>query len=156
MYNFFQIAKLLESWGFSKNKILHTYAKSQVGKKLSGVKADISVGCVEAFLNVFNGCFGWKPTESLHTATLYKALSGSIRFRKLDIGEVAQDGDIILAVTGSGLQGKVGHVGIFDGTKIMSNNSLTGIWDTHIDIGIWIKRYIVDYHMPLHIFRVLW
>lgn len=154
MYNFFQIAKLLESWGFSKSKVLYASAKQHLGKKVSGIRADISVGCVEGFETVYKNCFGSNLQDGLHTTQIFKVLNSSYKFRKLNGGEVGREGDIIIAVTGSGLPGKVGHIGIIsDNMKIMSNNSLNGLWDEHLDVSIWIKRYIVDYRMDLHIFR---
>ena len=54
-----QITKFLEAMGFSKSKILYTYAKSQLGNKKSGVRTDKEVGCVEAFENILYEAFGF-------------------------------------------------------------------------------------------------
>ncbi len=150
------LAKLLSVFITNKRELFYAYSKTQLGQKLCGVKAPIALGCVETFENVFYGCFGRHVQQGVGTGGLYDALKGSIRFRELGIGEPALRGDILIAVTGQGLKGTVGHVGIYgDNAKIYSNNSLTGIFDDHLDLGLWISRYSVSYKMPLHVFRII-
>ncbi len=53
-------------------------------------------------------------------------------------------GDVLISTTGTG-NGNVpnGHVGILgEGGLVMSNNSYTGLFDTHLNLTSWKARYI--------------
>ena len=149
------LIKLLEALGVNKREQLYAYAVTQLGNSLSGVKAPIELGCVEAFCNVVNGFAGATVFDMVHTAEIRKALDRSIRFQKLSDGEPMKRGDIIVSVTGEGKAGTRGHIGIYDGKSFMSNNSKTGKWDNHIPLGLWIGRYLIEYRMPLHRYRIV-
>ena len=149
------LVKLLEALGVNKREQLYAYAVTQLGMKLSGVKAPIEYGCVEAFCNVINGFFGQVIFDETYTDTIKKELDKSFRFIKLTDGEPIKRGDIIVEMTGEGVKGTIGHIGIYDGHRIMSNNSKTGLWDNHIDIGLWVKRYFIEYKKPIHRYRIV-
>lgn len=150
-----QITKFLEAMGFSKSKILYTYAKSQVGNKKSGVKAPIAFGCAEAVNKIFLECFGTEIGGDVSTLRMYQALSRSIKFSKVTTAPEA--GDIVISPTGYG-NGSLanGHVGICsEQFKILSNNSDTGKWEENYTIPTWYKRYAIQGGFPVYFFRVI-
>jgi len=64
-------------------------------------------------------------------------------------------GCIILSPTGHG-NGKIrGHVGIEGNNSIMSNNSKTGLWDTHWDSQRWYDYYTVYGGIKTYYFELL-
>lgn len=147
-----QLASLLSVLIGDKRERLFAYASTQIGVKKSGIRASIDVGCVEAFINVFMECFNVFLSPTLSTTVLNRELNSSIRFKKIGIMEVKR-GDIIISPT-NGKQ--IGHVGIMgDRGVVMSNNSRTGKWDTHLDIGKWYVRYDKEYGLPVNFYRIV-
>jgi len=64
-------------------------------------------------------------------------------------------GDIILSVTGMGIKGSRGHVGIYDGvSRILSNDSNTGLLKDNWTLTGWIGKYQTTQKMPTFYFRV--
>lgn len=150
------LASLLAVFGINKREILYAYAKSQIGKQKSGIKAPIEYGCAEAVNRIFRECFGGDEIGGdVSSARLYQALSSSFRFTR--VNSPALRGDIIISPTGMG-NGSIpnGHVGIVsDALKIMSNNSANGIWDEHLDSFAWTKHFAIDGGYPVYFFRVV-
>lgn len=154
MFDFLPIARLIESLGFSKSKVLYGYAKSQIGKVKSGIKAPKEFGCAEATNRIFRECFGNDIGGDVSTTRMYQALLNSPRFVKVD---KPQAGDIVISPTGYG-SGALsnGHVGIVgEKDEIMSNTSASGKWESNYTISSWNKRYLVKGGFPVHFFRVV-
>lgn len=64
-------------------------------------------------------------------------------------------GCIIISPTGHG-NGKIrGHVGVEGNNSIMSNNSKTGLWDTHWDSKRWYDYYTVHGGIKTYYFELL-
>lgn len=154
MILFTQTAKLLEVLGFSKGKVLYTYAISQTGKVKSGIKAPKEYGCAEAVNRIFKECFGNEAGGDVSTARMYESIRSSYRFAKV---VVPMPGDIVISPTGYGngsLQN--GHVGIVsEKGRIMSNSSATGLWEENYTIESWSKRYQIQGGFPVVYFRVV-
>jgi Bacteriophage peptidoglycan hydrolase. len=149
--------KLLEVLGVSKRETLYGYAKSQIGKKKSGIKAPKEYGCAEAVNRIFKECFGYEIGGDVSTARLYQVLLSGPRFTKIKAPNRALRGDIVISPTGYG-SGAIanGHVGIFsDDGKIMSNNSYTGLWEENYDSYSWVKRYVLEGGYPMEVFRII-
>lgn len=130
----------------------------EVATKYIGVDASPSdlapdeLGCAESVSNILIEA-GCDLAVCLSTNRLYHVLSESSFWKP---ATDPQKGDVILAVTGQGGKNGVtnGHVGIIGkGTTIMSNNSATGKWDTHLNLATWDSRYTQLGGYPKYIFR---
>ena len=122
---------------------LYLKGKECLGKDMSATQD--SLGCVEALSAVFKLATGQELGENLSTIRLYNSLLADKRFQRIIEPEL---GSIILSPT----NGKnTGHTGIIsDNLKVMSNNSILDIWDEHLDMAIWKKRYA---SFPIVFFR---
>ena len=143
------LAKLLSVFGINKREQLYAYATTQIGLR-ECFRAPIAYGCADSLNTVFKGCFGQEIGGDVSTLRLYNALQASSRFIKVISVDQSLRGDIIIAPTSMGNDSVPnGHCGILrEGGVIMSNNSDTGLWDTHLNINTWIARYIVQGGYP--------
>ncbi len=75
------------------------------------------------------------------TYTLREKILKSWKYDKVDS---PQKGDVLISATGTG-NGNIpnGHCAVLiDNNLLASNNSYTGMWDTHYTIDSWKKRYV--------------
>ena len=122
---------------------LYLKGKECLGKDMSATQD--SLGCVEALSAVFKLATGQELGENLSTIRLYNRLLADRRFQRIIEPEI---GSIILSPTNGQ---NIGHTGIVsDNGKIMSNNSILDIWDEHLDLATWKKRYA---SFPIVFFR---
>ncbi len=106
-------------------------ARTLLGKDASPQNlAPKEYACAESVSSILHSLWPEIPVIT-GTWTLWDYLEHSTLFYKND---KPVDGCIIIAPT-SGIA--VGHTGIMDGSVVMSNNSNTGLWDTHITLGTW-------------------
>src|SRR3990167_847757 len=98
---------------------------------------DREVGCVRAVKILYERCFNKKLCQSDHTADLYRFLSASPDFVKI---EQPEKGCVVLNPTGFG-NGKIrGHTGIWTKDGVMSNDSrkgLEGVWRLNYSHSYW-------------------
>jgi hypothetical protein len=118
---------------------LYTIAKSFLGKRLTLDKSvPKDIGCAQAMSYILKEV-GYKiPKGGISgTYTLYEWLNKN--FYKTD---KLEPGCILISVTGTG-NGKLrGHVGVvLDDGIIASNNSATGLLDTHWKYENWVPYY---------------
>ena len=86
------------------------------------------------------------------TYTMYEFLMKS--YTQVSKNEFSK-GDIIISVTGMGIKGSRGHVGIYDGvSRILSNDSNTGLLKDNWTLTGWIGKYQTTQKMPTFYFRV--
>ena len=140
----------------STRDTLYTVAKSLLGKHLTlNPLVDQRLGCAQALSYVLKQV-KWTsiPKHGIDgTAGLLQWFNGHIELFK-EVSE-PQIGTIILNVTGTG-NGKVrGHVGIVGKNSIMSNNSQSGLWDTHWDLETWKAYYEKFGGMKTHYFDIV-
>ena len=118
---------------------LYQVALSFLGKEASPLdRAPDDLACAESVNNVHRIALGVEIGGDLSTTKMYVVIQNSHLFY-----EVTEPGtgDIVLSPTGY-VKTPNGHVGIMgDEGVVMSNNSLTGLWDKHIKLEDWKKRY---------------
>lgn len=118
---------------------LYTVAKSLLGKRLTlDNSVPKNVGCAQALSYILKEAGYAIPKGGISgTYTLYGWLQKN--FLKTD---TLEKGNIIISVTGTG-NGKIrGHVGVvLDDEVIASNNSKTGLLDTHWKYENWKAYY---------------
>ena len=137
----------------SQGEKIYTHAQALRGKDASprDVASD-EYGCAESVSTILATLF--PPFQVVTgTYTLYMVLKGAVEFMEVS---TPLRGDILISPTGFGGQGGIsnGHVGIVSDNRIvMSNNSLTGLWDTHYTLDSWRERYQVIGGYPVKFFR---
>lgn len=134
----------------SKDSIIYKTAKSFLGKDMA--KYQNEFGCAEALIEIVRLATGIILNGGFSTYLLYGALKNSKDFIQVSIPE---RGDIIISPSGYGNK-KVpnGHTGIIsDNGWIMSNNSIDGLWDEHINLTEWNRLYKSIGNYPVLFFR---
>jgi hypothetical protein len=135
-----QLSILLQILGLQKQieviqgnpAVILDKARSLLGQDASPQNlAPKEYACAESVSSVLNSLWPEIPVVT-GTYTLWNYLNTSPLFYKSD---GPADGCVIIAPTGTGIG--VGHTGIVDGDKVMSNNSATGLWDKHITLKSW-------------------
>lgn len=114
------------------------YSQLCVGVDLSMIAPD-ELGCAESVSRLLNTLDEQTPIV-LGTWTLNDyILKNKNRFEILN---KAEDGCIVIAVTGTG-NGKIknGHVGFYVKGRVLSNNSYTGKFDNHYPLEAFVARY---------------
>lgn len=129
---------------------LYTTAKSLLKKRLTlDASVPKNVGCAQALSYVLKECGYPIPKGGISgTASMYEWL-----FDNFDKVEAGQPGDIIINVTGTGISTRRGHCAVMGKYQIMSNNSITGKWDTQWELPNWIRFYEEQGKMKTHYFR---
>lgn len=119
---------------------LYVTAFSLLGKHLTmDESVDKSVGCAEALSYVFMKSGLELPYKGLPgTKDIDKWCKENLR--KVETPDV---GDVIVSITDSGNGSVRGHCGIVGKHHVMSNNSLTGLWDDHWTLEEWLEHYKV-------------
>jgi len=156
---------LLEGFGFSKRRILAEYAQICVGKDLNGGTVDKDVACAVVVNNICNNALGFTVGGGASTYNMLQFLKMNPRWGQVKLEE-AQKGDLIIAATGTRTapsnisNGHVGYLAddVGDGicpTKIISNNSSSGLVDTHFTLGSFWQRYATEGKYPITIHRLL-
>ena len=109
-------------------------------------------GCAEAVDNVVFNTFRDYAGGDLSTYRMYHSIQYNKKFIRVN---TPLKGDIILSPTGyGGRTVKNGHVGIVGNNGvIMSNNSQTGLWDTHFTLDSWNDRYVKKGGYPVYYYR---
>ena len=144
---------------------LHLYntGKISLGRRLTlDSSVPINLGCAQAVSKVlYDTKFTSIPKRGLSgTASLLKwCEENPSLFEKLDEPE---KGCVIISPTGKGNGVTRGHTGILgelgkmmpDDYAIMSNNSITGKWDTQWSLTRWKDFYGVYGGLPVHYFRL--
>ncbi len=136
------IAQLVKILGGTNSQALFAYAKTQIGRVKSGIKAPIMLGCVEAVNHVFGECFGAPIDQSVGTTVIYNTLVTDKRFEQ---EQDPAEGYIVISYGYRNGPVTNGHIGIVsDGGKVMSNNSSNGMWDEHLTLASWKDRYVTQ------------
>lgn len=138
---------------------LHAAALSFIGRDASpNDAAPDELGCAESVNEIYKSVFGKKISEknSLSTYWMYKDLKDKPRF---EVVLHPAPGDIIISPTGYGLHNSpipAGHVGIVtNNDRILSNNSLNGLWQDTYSLSSWDQRWGIKGGYPVLYFRVL-
>lgn len=114
------------------------YSQLCKGVDLSMLAPD-ELGCAESVSRLLNILDDRTPiVTGTWTLNDYILKNGS----RFEILKKAEDGCIVMAVTGTG-NGilKNGHVGFYVKGRVLSNNSYTGEWDDHYSIEEFVARY---------------
>ncbi len=131
---------------------LYNFAKSQIGKDIAPIQQELA--CMEA-VNMLFAKFTGNQIGGGHSTYLgYRALKTNKRFIQTSNPQL---GDVIISPSGYG-NGMIsnGHIGIIsDNGKIMSNNSKTGLWDEHLDIKTWKRKYYMVGGFPVYYYRLI-
>ena len=127
------------------SELLYQTALKFLGKDASPLDvAPDEYGCAESVNAVYKSAFGKEIGGSTSTYLMYKALLVSPDFTQV---KTPQKGDIIISPTGLVTSRSNGHVGIVgDYSYVYSNNSANGMWDTHLTLDVWAKRYDVIFY----------
>lgn len=128
---------------------LYNTAKSLLNKHLTlDNSVPASVGCAQAMSYLLKKCGYHIPDYGISsTVVMYDWLTRYF----VEISS-PQPGAAIIAVTGTGVAGSRGHVGIVGKESIMSNNSDNGLWMAHWTLPAWIQHYQNDLKMKVHFF----
>lgn len=137
----------------SNDKIV-TYCQSLLGRDASPKdRAPDDLACAETVSTILRDLFSWFPVIT-GTWTLYDYLKKSSKFE--GVFGSPRPGDIIISPTGMG-NGviKNGHAGFLGGGgRIYSNNSTTGLFDSHWEIEEWKTHYGQKGGYPIFIYRI--
>ncbi len=128
-----------------------TEAKKWLGKDASPANAvDKSVACAESLTNILKS-IGYMDYIITGTYTLLQAFLGASEWVSVTN---PLPGDVILYASGTGNGSIPGHTGIIlENNFVASNNSNTGIWDTHLNLESMRQRYEVVGGFPRKFFR---
>jgi len=135
---------------FPRSKQLGIIAKLVVGTDLSYfVNGD--VGCAESCSRLIREVVPGFPVIT-GTYSLDETLRLHGQFVSL---QTPIDGCIVMAATGTG-NGKLanGHVGIYVGGRVFSNNSFSGKWDAHYSLLTFKQRYFGIGAFPIRYYSV--
>lgn len=114
---------------------------------------DDEFACAAQVNAVYKKAFGEEIGGGASTYNLYKALVQHRGFRRTDN---PKRGDIVISPTGyQGVGGTLphGHVAIMgENGIIMSNNSLTGLFEENYTVSSWIKKYVEKGKFPMFYF----
>lgn len=130
---------------------LYRVSKANLGQKLS--PKNPVLGCAEAVNAVHKLAFGDEIGGDVSTYRLWEAIKKRKDFIEVPEYEV---GAVIISPTGSQPPNSEiahGHTGICGNFQIMSNNSLTGQWDTHFTKERWNDYYKKVGGYPVIYFR---
>lgn len=127
---------------------LYDLAKSCMGKDIA--KTQNELGCAEAVSYLLKNIqlANFPPKGFLSTADLYYWLKKYAT--QLDVSET---GCVIISPTGFSAN-LHGHVGIVANHGILSNNSMTGLFDEYYTLPKWEAYYKVKLGFPIFYFRV--
>lgn len=128
---------------------LYNRAFSCIGHDIARTQDEL--GCAEAvsYLLVNLHTPDFPAAGYLSTKDLYHWLQKYFTAESIPL-----PGDIIISPTGYG-NGHIpnGHVGIVGKNHIMSNNSMTGLFDAYFTMQTWNKRYAQQGGYPVLFFR---
>lgn len=136
----------------SQNRMaLYNLAKNCLGRDIAATQNEL--GCAEAVSYLLKHLHVNNFSPTLSTQALYLQLSANAAFQKVELG---LPGDIIISPTGSSTKGALhGHVGICGYHGIMSNNSMSGLWDQYYTDESWRIYYQTKLGFPVYYFRLL-
>jgi len=128
---------------------LYRISKKNLGKDLSPTQNEL--GCAESINQLHKIAFGDEIGGGSSTYLLWQALKKRNDFVVCDY----EVGAIIISPTGtSRLGGNVkGHAGVCGKFQIMSNNSLTGLFDTKYTKISWENYFEKKLKFPIYYFR---
>lgn len=131
-----------------KRNLFWAMALNSIGKDMSPTQKEL--GCAESVNNIYKLAFGSEIGGGASTYLLWKALQKRKDFEQCDY----EIGAIIISPTGTQRSSSIiknGHTGIVGSKSIISNNSKTGLVDTHLTLSDWETRYkdfpIMYYHI---------
>lgn len=141
------------------NEKIYEFAKSCLGKDIAATQNEL--GCAEAVSYILKHCAvpnfptkGFLSTAELNSwlvvnETNIAKLSGTIE------DATPQPGDIIISPTGTSTKGALhGHVGIVALHGILSNNSMTGLFDEYYTLEKWQAYYQTKLGFPVLFYRL--
>lgn len=105
------------------------------------------LACAESVTRILNLLFGFPVLTG--TWTLLEKLLSSPKWLEI---QHPVNGCVVLAATGTGKKGAIGHTGIFDSGRVWSNSSITGKWGSHHTIAQFVKYYQIERQMPVRYF----
>lgn len=114
-----------------------------------------NVACAETLNAIYARAFGKSIGGGASTYNLYNSLLKHLDFTRVDL---PLPGDIIISPTGYSKDGGKtlpnGHTGIVgENTKIMSNDSASGLFKANYTIQTWTDRYVSKGRYPMVFFR---
>lgn len=134
----------------SANRLaLYEWAKGCLHKDIAATQDEL--GCAEAVSYLLHkvGVPGFKPTVS--TQELWGELKALYAFEQV---QEPLPGDIIISPTGtSTIAAAHGHVGIVAFYGILSNNSMTGLFEEYYTMQSWKAYYGDKLKFPIYYFR---
>lgn len=135
---------------------VYNVAKECLNTSLVPKGDDIELGCAISVTVILKEMCSVGINETLSTNELLQELKNSTLFKEVFVPVY---GDIIISATGTSTLPKTpiknGHVGIVARHGILSNNSLTGLWDEFYTLESWISRYQTKGGYPTRYFRLL-
>lgn len=135
-----------------KNRLaLYNLAKSCLGRDIAATQNEL--GCAEAVSYLLHALKVQAFTPTLSTQQLYAELNTRAAFAEV---KDPLPGDIIISPTGYSTKGSAhGHVGVVGFHGIMSNNSMSGLWDQYYTETSWEQYYKEKLGFPIVYFRLL-
>ena len=132
---------------FNIQRQVSAYAQLALGEDLSEL-APNEFGCAESVTRLLNQVNKDLTPIITGTWTLWQHMEKSKHFIEIE-KEHANNGVVVIAPTGTGNGGAIGHVGILVGNRVYSNNSYTDIsknryageWDDYWTLDSFIDNY---------------
>jgi hypothetical protein len=133
-----------------KAEELYQISKALLGQDVSWRNlAPKELACAESVSSLIQHIYPDFPTE-VSTIKLNRLLENDARFEYTTEWE---PGTIIISPT-DGVS--IGHTGIFgQGDAIMSNTSLTGVWEKNYTLDSWIRRYRSKLGLKIKFFKAV-
>lgn len=134
------------------NEKIYQTAKNLLGQNIRVSTKELA--CADSVNFVYNKATGKPIGGTNSTIRMYNSIRKDERFQK---SEFPMRGYVIISPTGFGY-GTIehGHVGIIgDNNQIMSNNSNTGLWDSHWTIDKWKNYYQKQGGFPVEYYKTL-
>lgn len=150
LFNPTKLPDIIEERPMTNSEELYNIAKAYLGKDASWRNvAPKELACAESVSSLIQHLFPDFPVE-VSTTRLEKLLEGDRRF---DYSTEWEPGTIIISPTNGE---SIGHVGIFgQGDLIMSNTSITGMWEKNYTLDTWIRRYRSKLGLKIYFYKPL-
>jgi hypothetical protein len=139
---------------YTNRELVAAYAQVCLGKDMAPTQDEL--GCAEAVNTIVSRVLGRPVGGDVSTYRMYNSMLSDRLFYQISAKD-ALPGDIWISTTGYGDRRKVsnGHVAIVGRNKrLLSNNSITGLFDAHWSIAKWYAHYQTLGSYPVCVFRI--
>lgn len=152
-----KLVEILKKKDMSKQERFLALCKSKIGTDFTpDYPVPDEVSCALAVTTLLRQIDSTIPIIT-GTWALDDYLKTSGKFKRVEepVGEI-KPGSIVCSPTGQGNGNVVGHTGVyFDNDRIISNSSITGLWETNYNRTTWRNRYSFKGGLPIRIYELV-